>query len=177
MEKWQPWERVVSLPGTDLAAGGQISTSIYQTRKNQSLVILSLQQFWLDKVLDPMDPSALTAFQTHQDYYGRYSFQLTSNGEYLFNVQGNVYDPNTTGVALQRKPKGFVHLNDNLLGAQGTGHHSAVLVGPNKKLAAEWRALAAPGNVPTALACRVRGYLVPENVFDAIKKQQSGGKH
>lgn len=159
-----PWSRTVTLRGSTLAAGTSTAT-IYTVPKRQGLIICSVEQFWLEAGLDPLDPSVLTAMQDHQDTYGRVAFNLISNGAAIFDSKGEVFDP--IGMGFVRQTKGETRLNVNLIGAPGTSHASAIYLGATSILQAKWTQIFSPGFVPAAIGCRVFGYTCPERVLNS----------
>ena len=66
------WHRLRTVNGTTAisAAGTEYTLNLYQLPQGLSLIIFYFMQNWYDAGLDPLDPDALTAFQTNQDTYG-----------------------------------------------------------------------------------------------------------
>ena len=165
-----PWERKVTFPGTTMTAlstGSFHQELVAKTQNRRAVVLFDVEQAWYDAGLDPLDPDSLAAFQDDQNVYGRYVFNLFSNGEPLWDASERLWDLNA-GAGLERKVNGFSKLNTNLLGARGSAHATAVVIEPSQKIIARWTKNADPGHVPSTVGVTLSGWSMPYEVLKSI---------
>ena len=170
------WRRTLTRPGSDIS-GLTVGTStefIIETVPTKiTRLIFACEFVWLDQELDPLDADALTAFQDHQNTYGRWPALLLANNQAMFDVKENVFDPNG-GAGLQREVRGVTRLNQNILD-MGGGHPNVLYVKENQELRVRWTNIAAPGHIPSAVGVELRGYSLPKSVFEDVMEKVRRG--
>ena len=161
------WHRLRTVDGTTAisAAGTEYTLNLYQLPQGLSLIIFYFVQNWYDAGLDPLDPDALTAFQTNQDTYGRVGINLLVNNAPVFDANEVLYDPNG-GSPVIREQSGFTALNQNLLDVGN--HPTAVYVRDNATVSVRYTVAALPGHVPSAVGVELRGYVIPTKSFQEL---------
>ena len=167
-----PWERKISIAGTEVTGVGLGSTrevQIDNVRTRTTRLIFSMTYRWYESGLDPLDPNALTAMQDNQNAYGRIPFNLLVNGTPLVDVTEVLFDPGTFVPPLpagRRTVSGYTLLNTNLL---ATGAHpTALYCSENQTLTASFQHAATPGHIPTAVGVSLRGYAIPTRQFEKV---------
>lgn len=161
------WHRLRTVNGTTAisAAGTEYTLNLYQLPQGLSLIIFYFVQNWYDAGLDPLDPDALTAFQTNQDTYGRVGINLLVNNAPVFDANEVLFDPNG-GSPVIREQSGFTALNQNLLDVGN--HPTAVYVRDNATVSVRYTVAALPGHVPSAVGVELRGYVIPTKSFQEL---------
>ena len=161
-----PWERKISVSGTDVTSvplGSTREVQIDNVGTRTTRLIFSMIYTFYEAGLDPLDPNVLTAMQDNQNAYGRIPFNLLVNGIPLVDVTEVVFDPGITG---RRTISGYTDLNSNLL---ATGNHpTALYCNENQTLTASFQHVATPGNIPTAIGVSLRGYAIPTRQFEKV---------
>lgn len=139
---------------------------MYTLPQGLSLVIMSFVQNWYDASLDPLDPDALTAFQTNQDAYGRVGINLLVNNAPVFDANEILFDPDG-GLGTRREVSGFTALDTNLLNI-GV-HPTAIYARDNSKIGVRFTMSSTlPAHIPSAVGVELNGYLLPTKEFQEL---------
>jgi hypothetical protein len=151
---------VMSAPNT------QYTLPMYTLPQGLSLVIMYFVQNWYDANLDPLDPDALTAFQSNQDAYGRVGINLLVNNAPVFDANEILFDPDG-GANTTRKVSGFTLLDTNLLNI-GV-HPTAIYARDNAKISVRFTmSNTLPAHIPSAVGVELNGYLLPTKEFQEL---------
>jgi hypothetical protein len=162
------WHRKHIVEGTTaIAAINTLFTlPIYQLEQGLSLVVLSFAQNWYDSGLDPLDPDALTAFQSDQAVYGRVGINMIVDNAPVFDAHEILFDPNG-GIPTTRQQSGFTALNQNLLFVGD--HPTAVFVRDHATVQVRYTVSnVLPGHIPTAVGVEMSGYVMPTKAFNEL---------
>lgn len=169
------WRRTVTVAGTEVSGitlGTDYVKDIEVVPTRTTRLIFACEFFWLDQGLDPLDVDALAAFQDYQNAYGRWPANIRANSVPLLDVKESVFDP--TGGGTTRIVGGVTRLNQNILD-EGGGHPTVFYVKEAQTLSVAWTNVALPGHVPSAVGVELRGYSIPQSVFDEVLTQVRRG--
>lgn len=151
---------VMSAPNTEF------TLPMYTLPQGLSLVIMYFVQNWYDASLDPLDPDALTSFQSNQDTYGRVGINLLINNAPVFDANEILFDPDG-GANTTRKVSGFTLLDTNLLNI-GV-HPTAIYARDNAQIGVRFTVSnTLPAHIPSAVGVELNGYLLPTKEFQEL---------
>jgi len=162
------WHRKHVVNGNTVMAAPdtQYTLPIYTLPQGLSLVIMYFVQNWYDANLDPLDPDALTAFQSNQDAYGRVGINLLVNNAPVFDANEILFDPDG-GANTTRKVSGFTLLDTNLLNI-GV-HPTAIYARDNAQIGVRFTiSNTLPAHIPSAVGVELNGYLLPTKEFQEL---------
>lgn len=162
------WHRKHIVNGaTVMAAPSTVySLPIYTLPQGLSLIVMYFMQNWYDASLDPLDPDALTSFQSNQDAYGRVGINLLVNNAPVFDANETLFDPNS-GANTTRRVSGFTLLDKNLL--EIGAHPTAIYARDNATLTAKFTMSdTLPSHIPSAVGVEMNGYTLPTKEFQEL---------
>lgn len=162
------WHRKHVVNGNTVMAAPntQFTLPMYTLPQGLSLVIMYFVQNWYDASLDPLDPDALTAFQSNQDAYGRVGINLLVNNAPVFDANEILFDPDG-GANTTRKVSGFTLLDTNLLNI-GV-HPTAIYARDNAQISVRFTiSNTLPAHIPSAVGVELNGYLLPTKEFQEL---------